>query len=304
LEAILGFMQIPLQARQTESGESVAQPVAQAVSHGLLSDAYGWTKDNVLKPFANGVLVSVNDVSEGTNWLAKKANLPEVMPHIAEWKSAPIKPDSAASYVRGCAGFAGDVAPLIVVAAVAKFGQRFSFLKGAEREEPISPFAPVENNEIRFNSRGHIGGETEGNVYDNLDGTVTKVFHANDHDVQGTVSLYQRLHSIGVNVPEVLQYGTTAEGKPAIVMQRIGDGDHLKFKLTTGAIQGAEKESLRKQYYALGDKLAQHKISIDWNTSNMIFDKNKLYVVDPSWLKEQPMSKAIVDLFAGPIGPR
>jgi hypothetical protein len=297
-------MKDPTQARHMENGESVAQPVAQSASHSLLSDAYGWTKENVMKPFANGVLVSVNDVSDGTNWLAKNASLPEVMPHIAEWKSEPVKPDSAASYVRGCAGFVGEVAPLIVAAAVAKMGQRFSFLKGAEREEPIRPFTPVENNEISFNSRGHIGGETEGNVYDNLDGTVTKVFHANDHDVQKTVSLFQRLHGIGVNVPEILQYGTTAEGKPAMVMQRLGDGDNLKFKLLTGAIQGAEKESLRKQYYALGDKLAQNKITIDWNTSNMIFDNNKLYVADPSWLKEAPMSKAIVDLFAGHVGPR
>ena len=297
-------MQDPAQARHIETGEPVAQPVASSASHSLLSDAYGWTKENVMKPFANGVLVSVNDVSEGTNWLAKKASLSEFMPHVDEWKTAPVKSDSAASYVRGCAGLVGEVAPLIVAAAVAKGAQRFSFLKGAEREEPLRPFAPVENREISFNSHGHIGGETEGNVYDNLDGTVTKVFHANDHDVQKTVSLFQRLHNIGVDVPEVLQYGTTAEGKPAMVMQRLGDGDHLKFKLSVGAIQGAEKESLRKQYYALGDKLAQNKITIDWNTSNMIFDKNKLYVVDPSWLKEAPMSKAMVDLFAGPIGPR
>jgi hypothetical protein len=265
----------------------------------------------VAKPFANGLLISVNEFSKGTNWLAKSASLPEFMPHIDEWKTEPVKPDSAASYVRSIVGFAGEVAPVLAVgAAVAKGGQ-FAFeskvarfLKGAEPEGSFKPFTPIENKEISFNSRALIGGETEGKVYDNSDGTVTKVFHADDHDVQKTVSLYQRLHKIGVNVPEILQYGTTAEGKPAIVMQRIGDGDHLKYQLSVGAIRAAEKESLSKQYYALGDKLAQHNITIDWNLSNMIFDKNKLYVVDPSWLKEQPMSKEMVDLFAGPLGPR
>jgi hypothetical protein len=148
---------------------------------------------------------------------------------------------------------------------------------------------------ITFDRTAYIDGGDEGSIYNNGNGTITKVFKEPDTDVEKIVSMFQQLASIGVRLPEIMSYGKTIDGKPAMVMQMIGDGEHLQNQLLLGRIPAAEKPNLLAQYDAMAKALQNHGIRIDWQLKNMIWDEGKLYLVDPSFLKPEPLPQSIVD---------
>ncbi len=147
-------------------------------------------------------------------------------------------------------------------------------------------------------------GEGEGDIYDNKNGTVTKIYYDKSVDATQKRAMYTRLESIGVTVPKIFDHGTTSDGQPALVIEKVGDGDNLKFQLISGELSAADKESIRQQYYAMGDTLQRNGISVDWNLGNMRYENGKLYLLDPSFIKEVPMSTSFVDMFGRSLGPR
>jgi len=157
---------------------------------------------------------------------------------------------------------------------------------------------------IPVDSRNYIGEGDEGKVYSNLDGTVTKVFLDPSHDVQAVKSIFDRLDQLGVRTPKISAVGTTAEGHPAMRIEQIGDGDHLRYQLISGELTAKDMTALNHQYYDFADKIINAGIRIDWQLKNMRFQDGKLYILDPSFLKEQPMSESLVELFSSSIGPR
>lgn len=157
---------------------------------------------------------------------------------------------------------------------------------------------------ISVDKRSYLGEGDEGKVYSNNDGSVTKVFTDRSADMGTVKGLYERLQSIGVRTPKVLETGRTADGSPALRMEQIGDGDNLNFQLITGELTRADMVALRQQYYAFGDAITSSGIRIDWQLKNMRFQEGKLYILDPSFIKEEPMSPLTLNRYAQAIGPR
>ncbi len=211
-------------------------------------------------------------------------------------------------------------------------------LKPAQVVKPIEPLAPVEmiktvevakpvpvakaepaalevkteskatrtqrEKEIAVNKKNYLGEGDEGKVYSNGDGTVTKVYFDQATNVEAVKAIYTRLESIGIRLPKILEVGKGPEGRPAIKMEQIGDGDHLQYQLISGQLSAADMTALRQQYYAFGDAITKAGIRIDWQLKNMRFENGKLYILDPSFLKEQPLAPSTVDRYGSAIGPR
>jgi hypothetical protein len=175
-------------------------------------------------------------------------------------------------------------------------------LRVVEAREAAAKLAKEKILPVQKQSR--LGEGDEGIVYSNNDGSVTKVFHEKGKSMEDVKAIYDKLNSIGIKTPKILEIGKTEEGLPALRMEQIGDGDPLRMQLLMREIQGADMVALRNQYYAYADALKEAGIRIDWQTKNMRFQDGQLYFLDPSFLKNEPMSDAIVSMFAGPIGPR
>jgi hypothetical protein len=151
---------------------------------------------------------------------------------------------------------------------------------------------------LSVNKRALLGGETEGNVFSNGDGTVTKVFHNMNHDAAATKSMYTELEQLGVKVPKTFEVGKTAEGNPALRMQQVGDGDNLQIQLLTGQIPRSEMPSVLSQYDAMAQKINSANIRIDWSLKNMTWHDRELYMLDPSFLKRgETMHPSFVEMF-------
>ncbi len=174
------------------------------------------------------------------------------------------------------------------------------------RVEPVTPErikAPQEK-PISFDQRKLLGEGDEGKVYSNNDGSVTKVFFDRTANMDAVKGMYEKLQSIGVRTPKILEVGKTKDGSPALRMEQIGDGDHLQFQLIAGELTRADMVALRQQYYAFGDAIMNSGIRIDWQLKNMRFQDGKLYILDPSFLKQEPMSPLTLNRYAQAIGPR
>lgn len=174
------------------------------------------------------------------------------------------------------------------------------------RAEPITAErikAPQEK-PISFDQRKLLGEGDEGKVYSNNDGSVTKVFSDRTANMDAVKGIYEKLQSIGVRTPKILEVGKTKDGSPALRMEQIGDGDHLQFQLIAGELTRADMVALRQQYYAFGDALTSSGIRIDWQLKNMRFQDGKLYILDPSFLQQEPMSPLTLNRYAQAIGPR
>lgn len=147
---------------------------------------------------------------------------------------------------------------------------------------------------IKFNPRAYIGEGDEGKIFSNGDGTVTKVFHSADEDLNKITGMYSRLDEMGVRVPKIFEAGRTAEGQPALRIEQIGDGEHLQNQLMLSEIPRAEMPAIREQYDAMAATVHANNVRIDWQLRNMRWENGKLYMLDPSFLKEEPMGDAIV----------
>jgi hypothetical protein len=163
-------------------------------------------------------------------------------------------------------------------------------LADAPRNIPTASDQP-----IMFNRQAYIGGGDEGSVYSNGNGTITKVFKEPDANVEKIVGMFQQLRNVGVRLPEIFSYGKTIDGKPAMVMQQIGDGEHLQNQLLLRQIPEAEEANLLAQYEAMAKTLQNNGMRIDWQLKNMIWDQGKLYLVDPSFLKPEPQDQWSID---------
>lgn len=162
--------------------------------------------------------------------------------------------------------------------------------QGAE----VVPQAPTPV--IPYNPRGHIGGGDEGTVYSNGDGSISKVWLNPDANLAHTVAMFDKLESLpNINVPRVLEMGRTIDGKPALRMEQIGDGSHLQEQLLLGEIPRSEIPAVQRQYDAAAKSLQDAGLRIDWQLKNMIWDKGKLYIVDPSFMKNEPMSQWTIE---------
>jgi len=148
---------------------------------------------------------------------------------------------------------------------------------------------------ILYNRRSYIDGGDEGSVYNNGNGTITKVYKDPDTDLEKIAGMFRQLNAVGVRVPEIYSYGKTADGEPAMVMQMIGDGDHLQTQLMLGQISAAEKPNVIAQYNAMARTLQDNGLRVDWQLKNMIYDGGKLYLVDPSFIKPQPLDQWSID---------
>lgn len=156
---------------------------------------------------------------------------------------------------------------------------------------------------LSVKQKGYIDAGDEGAVYSNGDGSVTKVFKDKNRSMEEVKDIYDKLASIGIRVPKIFEIGKTESGQPAIRMEQVGDGDHLSFQLMMREITGADKAELAKQYYAFADALAKAGWRIDWQLKNMRFQDGKLYMLDPSFLKHEPMGP-MVEHYGRAIGPR
>ncbi len=79
--------------------------------------------------------------------------------------------------------------------------------------------------------QSRLGEGDEGIVYSNNDGSVTKVFHEKGKSMEEVKAIYDKLNSIGIKTPKILEIGKTEEGLPALRMEQIGDGDPLRMQL-------------------------------------------------------------------------
>jgi hypothetical protein len=151
---------------------------------------------------------------------------------------------------------------------------------------------------MSVNKRAWLGGETEGNVFSNGDGTVTKVFHSLKHDAAATKSMYTELDQLGVKVPKTYEIGKTAEGNPALRMQQVGDGDNLQTQLLTGQIPRSQMPELLGQYDSMAKTIQGANIRIDWSLKNMTWHERNLYMLDPSFLKRgETLHPSFVEMF-------
>jgi len=166
---------------------------------------------------------------------------------------------------------------------------------GSERTIIPRTAPKVSDEPILFDKRTYINGGDEGSVYNNGNGTVTKVFKDPDTDLEKIAGMFQQLNSIGVRVPEIMSYGKTPDGQPAMAIQMIGNGEHLQNQLLLGQISAADKPSLMAQYNAMAQTLQTNGLRVDWQLKNMIWDRGLLYLVDPSFLKAEYLHQSIVD---------
>ncbi|CAN5525039.1 hypothetical protein BH10CYA1_BH10CYA1_32250 [soil metagenome] len=175
-----------------------------------------------------------------------------------------------------------------------------------KRTEPaVSDALPQANNNIPRPATLLAKGEGEGDIYDNGNGTVTKIYYDKSVDAAQKRAMYDRLEKVGVTVPKIFDHGTTPDGQPALVIEKVGDGDSLKWQLMSGELSGTDREGIRRQYYEMGDTLERNGLFVDWNLGNMRFENGKLYLLDPSFIKEnQPISRDFVDMFGRGLGPR
>jgi len=150
---------------------------------------------------------------------------------------------------------------------------------------------------LRTRREGYIDAGDEGKVYTNFDGSVTKVYHDNGRNMQDVRSMYEQLESIGIRTPKILEIGKTPEGQPALRMEQIGDGDSLRFQLMMNEIKGDALKELGRQYWGFAEMLKKAGVRIDWNLKNMRFEDGKLYILDPSFLKKEPISDGIIEMF-------
>jgi hypothetical protein len=150
---------------------------------------------------------------------------------------------------------------------------------------------------LRTRKEGYIDAGDEGKVFSNFDGTVTKVYHDKGRSMEDVRAMYQQLEAIGVRTPQILEIGKTPEGQPAMRMEQIGDGDSLRFQLMMREIQGDALKELGRQYWGFADMIKKAGIRIDWNLKNMRFEDGKLYILDPSFLKKEPLTDGLVELF-------
>lgn len=150
---------------------------------------------------------------------------------------------------------------------------------------------------LRTRREGYIDSGDEGKVFSNFDGSVTKVYHDKGRSMEDVRAMYQQLEAIGVRTPKILEIGKTPEGQPALRMEQIGDGDSLRFQLMMREIQGDALKELGRQYWGFADMIKKAGIRIDWNLKNMRFEDGKLYVLDPSFLKKEPLTDGLVELF-------
>lgn len=176
----------------------------------------------------------------------------------------------------------------------------------AEKPSAAKETAPKPESDkvLTFDSRKHLGQGDEGAVYSNGDGTVTKVYMDASKSMSEVQAIFEKLESIGVKTPTIVETGKTADGKPAMKMQQIGDGDNLQMQIITRELSPSQMQAMNKQYYAYADALERAGIRIDWQLKNMRFEDGTLYVLDPSFLKNEPQGQWMVDRFAGAVGPR
>ncbi|MGH9552507.1 MAG: hypothetical protein ACRD3W_24210, partial [Terriglobales bacterium] len=130
---------------------------------------------------------------------------------------------------------------------------------------------------IAFNKSGYVGEGDEGIVYDNGNGTVTKVFTDPARDAKTTAGMFDYLDSIGVKVPRVHEFGKTADGRQALVMDMVGDGDNLQTQLLLGQVPRSEYPQLSDQYSSMAKKLQDNNVRIDWQLKNMIWSDGQLH---------------------------
>ncbi|MBX9947581.1 MAG: hypothetical protein K2Y39_00325 [Candidatus Obscuribacterales bacterium] len=154
---------------------------------------------------------------------------------------------------------------------------------------------------LRTRREGYIDAGDEGKVYTNFDGSVTKVYHDKGRNMQDVRSMYEQLEAIGIRTPKILEIGKTPEGQPALRMEQIGDGDSLRFQLMMREIQGDALKELGRQYWGFAEMLKKAGIRIDWNLKNMRFEDGKLYILDPSFLKKEPISDSTIEMFGRSI---
>jgi|GEM_PF-1273954 len=172
------------------------------------------------------------------------------------------------------------------------------------RESAVKAEAGEPNKILKVKKEGYIDAGDEGKVYSNGDGSVTKIYHDNSRNMESVKAIYDKLNSIGIRTPKILEVGKSDEGLPAMRMEQIGDGDSLRMQLMMREIMGKDLASLRQQYWAYADALKQANLRIDWNLKNMRFENGKLYILDPSFMKNEPTSDATYNMFASMIGPR
>ena len=161
------------------------------------------------------------------------------------------------------------------------------------------------NRIISFDKKGYLGGEDEGKVYSNGDGTVTKVFNKKDEDPMQVKAMFDELNALKIRTPQIHEIGKTEDGYPAIKMQQIGNGDHLKQQLIETPLSGRERSSLIDQYYGAAMALNKAGVRIDWQLKNMAMQNGKLYIFDPSFLiRDEPQYQPLVDSYGSLVGPR
>jgi hypothetical protein len=160
------------------------------------------------------------------------------------------------------------------------------------------------NKIIKVKKEGYIDAGDEGKVYSNGDGSVTKIYHDSGRSMEAVKAIYDKLNSIGIKTPKILEIGKSEEGLPAMRMEQIGDGDPLRWQLMMREITGADLASLRQQYWAYADALNKANLRIDWNLKNMRFENGQLYILDPSFMKNEQTGQGTFDMFATMIGPR
>ncbi len=260
-----------------------------AIFGGLLGGAVGARAPSRFRPLVEGE-------AKGKSPFATKVETAEVKPNggvDSKIASTPSPIDATAS--------PGGTGLIPVRQANIVEGKR-----EARLSEPAERPGAGEAGEkiLKVKKSGYIDAGDEGSVYSNGDGSVTKVYKDAGRSMEAMKDIFDKLNSIGIKTPKILEYGKTEEGLPAMRMQQIGDGDPLRMQLIMREIQGADMASLRQQYYAYADALKEAGIRIDWNTKNMRFENGNLYILDPSFLKNEPMSDLTVNMFAGGIGPR
>jgi hypothetical protein len=160
------------------------------------------------------------------------------------------------------------------------------------------------NKIIKVKKEGYIDAGDEGKVYSNGDGSVTKIYHDSGRSMEAVKAIYDKLNSIGIKTPKILEIGKSEEGLPAMRMEQVGDGDPLRWQLMMREITGADLASLRQQYWAYADALNKANLRIDWNLKNMRFENGQLYILDPSFMKNEQTGQGTFDMFATMIGPR
>lgn len=166
--------------------------------------------------------------------------------------------------------------------------------------------APVgEPKVITYNRGAFMGGEDQGLVYDNGNGTVTKVITDENLSAATLKHVHDTLKGIGVRVPTVLETGVTPDGQQAAIIQKIGDGEPLRTQIMTGQLSWQERVDVNKQWWQMADRINKSGYRVDFTAKNMTYTNNELWLFDPGFLRPGTMSDEFLHLMAGnAIGPR